>query len=55
MKGMWMSIRANVRVASGARRSMREALQIALRAGGFAALLVVAMVRDNVIISNVVM
>eukprot|EP00899_Mesostigma_viride_P014662 jgi/Mesvir1/23197/Mv22661-RA.1 len=41
--GMWMSVRANVRVAAAARRSAREALQVAARAGGFAALLVVAM------------
>lgn len=42
--GMWVSVRANVRVAGGARRSAREALQIAMRAGGFSALLVVGMV-----------
>ncbi|GKF78403.1 pyrophosphate-energized membrane proton pump 2 isoform X1 [Tanacetum coccineum] len=32
--GMWVSVRANVRVSSAARRSAREALQIAVRAGG---------------------
>lgn len=42
--GMWVSVRANVRVAGGARRSAREALQIALRAGGFSGLVVVGMV-----------
>jgi Na+/H+-translocating membrane pyrophosphatase len=42
--GMWVSVRANVRVAGAARRSAREALQVALRAGGFAAIVVVAMV-----------
>eukprot|EP00897_Mesotaenium_endlicherianum_P007793 jgi/Mesen1/7041/ME000369S06366 len=41
--GMWISVRANVRVASAARRSAREALQIAVRAGGFSALFVVGM------------
>eukprot|EP00898_Chlorokybus_atmophyticus_P008999 jgi/Chlat1/90/Chrsp1S03083 len=43
--GMWVSVRANVRVAAAARRSAREALQacIALRAGGFSAILVVAL------------
>jgi len=41
--GMWVSVRANVRVAGGARRSAREALMIALRAGGFSALIVVSM------------
>eukprot|EP00250_Pteridium_aquilinum_P024245 c2872_g1_i2 orf=637-3051(-) len=41
--GMWVSVRANVRVASAARRSARESLQIALRAGGLSALVVVGM------------
>eukprot|EP00249_Psilotum_nudum_P022394 c28502_g1_i1 orf=319-2730(-) len=41
--GMWVSVRANVRVSSAARRSAREALQVALRAGGFSALVVVGM------------
>ena len=41
--GMWVSVRANVRVSAAARRSAREPLVIALRAGGFSALLVVAM------------
>lgn len=41
--GMWISVRANVRVASAARRSSREALQVAVRAGGFSALLVVGL------------
>ncbi|CAK9198707.1 unnamed protein product [Sphagnum troendelagicum] len=41
--GMWVSVRANVRVSSAARRSAREALQVALRAGGFSALIVVGM------------
>ena len=40
--GMWVSVRANVRVAGAARRGAREALQVALRAGGFAAIVVVA-------------
>ncbi|KAG2722421.1 hypothetical protein I3843_02G111500 [Carya illinoinensis] len=33
--GMWVSVRANVRVSSAARRSAREALQIAVRADLF--------------------
>lgn len=41
--GMWVSVRANVRVTSAARRSARESLQIALRAGGLSALIVVGM------------
>ncbi|GAA0173307.1 hypothetical protein LIER_26954 [Lithospermum erythrorhizon] len=41
--GMWVSVRANVRVSSAARRSAREALQIAVRAGGFSAMIVVGM------------
>ncbi|VAI61805.1 unnamed protein product [Triticum turgidum subsp. durum] len=51
--GMWVSVRANVRVSSAARRSAREALQfeimtdfskqIAVRAGGFSAIVVVGM------------
>ncbi|CAN6310728.1 unnamed protein product [Urochloa humidicola] len=41
--GMWVSVRANVRVSSAARRSAMEALQIAVRAGGFSAIVVVCM------------
>ncbi|ONM32960.1 pyrophosphate-energized membrane proton pump 3 isoform X2 [Zea mays] len=41
--GMWVSVRANVRVSSAARRSARESLQIAVRAGGFSAIVVVCM------------
>ena len=40
--GMWVSVRANSRVAAASRRGTREPLVVALRAGGFAALLVVA-------------
>lgn len=46
--GMWVSVRANVRVAAGAQKSGREALQIAMRAGGFSGLLVVAMVTPTI-------
>ncbi|KAJ8628841.1 hypothetical protein MRB53_022164 [Persea americana] len=42
--GMWVSVRANVRVSSAARRSAREALQVAVRAGGLSAIVVVGMV-----------
>ncbi|XP_019447399.1 PREDICTED: pyrophosphate-energized membrane proton pump 3-like [Lupinus angustifolius] len=41
--GMWVSVRANVRVSSAARRSSREALQVATRAGGLSSLIVVGM------------
>ena len=41
--GMWVSVRANVRVSGAARRSAREALQVALRAGGFSGMIVVGM------------
>lgn len=41
--GMWVSVRANVRVSSAARRSAREALQVAVRAGGLSAIIVVGM------------
>ena len=41
--GMWVAVRANVRVAGAARRSAREALVVALRAGGFSGLIVVAL------------
>ena len=41
--GMWVSVRANVRVAGAARRSANDALLVALRAGGFSALVVVGM------------
>jgi len=41
--GMWVSIRTNVRAAAGARTSLNEALQIALRGGAVSGLFVVAM------------
>lgn len=41
--GMWVSVRANVRVTGAARRSGREALVVALRAGGFSGMIVVSM------------
>jgi K(+)-stimulated pyrophosphate-energized sodium pump len=41
--GMWASIRANIRTASAATRSLNESLQIALRGGAVAGLFVVAM------------
>jgi len=41
--GMWVSVRANVRVAAQARHSMRASLYVALRAGAFAALIVVGL------------
>ena len=41
--GMFTSIRTNIRVASAARRSLNEALQVALRGGAVSGLLVVAL------------
>lgn len=41
--GMFTSIRSNIRTASAARRSLNEALQVALRGGAVSGLLVVAL------------
>ncbi len=41
--GMWVSIRANIRVAAAARTSLNKALQIALRGGAVTGLSVVAL------------
>lgn len=41
--GMWISIRANIRTAHGASKSLNEALQIALRSGAVAGLMVITM------------
>lgn len=41
--GMWVAIRANIRTASAAVRSLNDALQTALRGGAVAGLFVVAM------------
>src|SRR5688572_24126990 len=41
--GMWVSIRTNVRAAAGARTSLNDALQTALRGGAVSGLFVVAM------------
>jgi K(+)-stimulated pyrophosphate-energized sodium pump len=41
--GMWVSIRANIRVASAARHDLNEALQIALRGGAVTGLGVVSL------------
>src|SRR5258708_11001871 len=41
--GMWISIRTNVRAAAGARTSLNDALQVALRGGAVSGLFVVAM------------
>ena len=42
--GMWVSVRANVRVASAARSCYNSAIQICFRAGAFASLINVALV-----------
>lgn len=41
--GIWVSVRANVRVASAARRCYNEALQICFRGGAFSAIINVAL------------
>jgi H(+)-translocating pyrophosphatase len=41
--GMWVSVRANIRAASAARRSGNEAIQVALRGGAVSGLMVVAL------------
>jgi len=41
--GMWVSIRANIRTAAGAMKSVNEAVQIALRGGAVSGLMVVSM------------
>lgn len=41
--GMWSSVRANVRVASVARRSYHETIQVCLRSGAFCGMIVVAL------------
>ena len=41
--GMWISIRANIRTASAATRSLNDALQTALRAGAVSGLFVVSL------------
>ena len=42
--GLWISVRTNVRVASAARRSYMEAIQVAMQGGIIAAIVVVALV-----------
>jgi inorganic pyrophosphatase len=41
--GMWSSVRANVRVASVARRSYHETIQVCMRSGAFCGVIVVAL------------
>jgi len=41
--GMWMSVRANVRVAAGAHKSMNDALTPALRGGAVSGIFIVAL------------
>jgi len=41
--GMWVSIRANSRVASAARRCYNESIQVAFRGGYFAAVINIAL------------
>ena len=48
--GMWISIRANIRTASEAMKSMNGALQTALRAGAVSGLFIVAMSLLGVVI-----
>ena len=41
--GMWIAIRANIRTASGAKRSMNDALTIAFRGGAVSGILIITM------------
>ena len=41
--GIWVSVRANVRVAAAARKCYNEALQICFRGGAFSAIINVAL------------
>ena len=41
--GIWVSVRANVRVAAASRKCYNEALQICLRGGAFSAIMNVAL------------
>ena len=41
--GIWVSVRANVRVAAAARNDYNEALQVCFRGGAFAAIINVAL------------
>merc|ERR1719491_1524056 len=47
--GMWVAVRANVRVASAATRSFQEAITVGLRAGAFTGIIVVSMVLIGII------
>eukprot|EP00927_Polykrikos_kofoidii_P083399 TRINITY_DN8526_c1_g1_i2.p1 TRINITY_DN8526_c1_g1~~TRINITY_DN8526_c1_g1_i2.p1 ORF type:complete len:836 (-),score=149.79 TRINITY_DN8526_c1_g1_i2:202-2556(-) len=47
--GMWVAVRSNIRVAAAASRSYKEAVTVALRAGAFTGVLVVAMVQLGII------
>jgi len=41
--GMWMSVRSNIRAADGARKSMKDALLIAIRGGAVSGIAIVAL------------
>lgn len=53
--GMWVSVRANVRVAAAARRCYNDTIQICFRAGTFAAVLNVALVLQGISFSVIVL
>ena len=48
--GLWIFVRTNVRVASAARRSYMEAIQVAMQGGIIAAIVVVALVVGGLLI-----
>jgi H(+)-translocating pyrophosphatase len=48
--GLWISVRTNVRVASAARRSYMEAIQVAMQGGIIAAIVVVALVVAGILV-----
>lgn len=52
--GMWIAIRANIRTAAAATRTMNEALKVALRAGAVSAITIVSMSLIGVTILYVV-
>ena len=52
--GMWISVRTNVRVASAARRSYMEAIQLSLQGGVVAAIVVVGLAVGGLLVLYVV-
>jgi H+-translocating diphosphatase len=53
--GIWVSVRANVRVAAAARKCYNEALQICFRGGAFSAIINVALAIFGISVMYLVM